>query len=351
MGHSTLKTYLIVSLDASFRILSCYFPIEPLRPVTGYVHVALIGDSLGRGAFGTVKEVVLTDGRHCAGKIFRRDVNATQSKKFAIELSILTNPDHNHIVKYYGLCELPDSDDSDLPMLVMERLSTSLRSYYFDRQYSNLCPDFHTKFTILLGVAKGLAYLHLVGVIHRDLHDNNILLQLDPFPVAKIADFGNSCITRKDMHSQLESMTPIPAFLHYMPPEAESGRYTDRLDVFSYGHLALLVVIKNPLKNLKPVKIDAGGPGGHYMARTEVDRRQSYIDEMIAYLSDKGDHSLVELVKQCLHDKPDLRPSAESVISRLEMIPVEPINSVHNYEPIASEEVDSSDSNSFPDLT
>ena len=60
----------------------------------------------------------------------------------------------------------------------------------------------------------------------------------------------------------------------------------------------------------------------HLLARTEVDRRGEYIKLLEEEL---GRHclTLVQLVKQCLHNVPDQRPSTDEVLGSLQRMKVE----------------------------
>ena len=82
-------------------------------------------------------------------------------KKFTQEYLILSTLQHPHIVEYRGICFLPDSN---LPVLVMERMITSLNAYLLDPESPNLSLD--AKVSILQGIAKGLIYLHSESIIH-----------------------------------------------------------------------------------------------------------------------------------------------------------------------------------------
>jgi serine/threonine protein kinase len=71
-----------------------------------------------------------------------------------------------------------------------------LRSYTFVDELRGL--EWHTRFKIILGICKGLLYLHMEkDIIHMDLKPANILL--DDNMVPKITDFG---LSRLDNSSQ-----------------------------------------------------------------------------------------------------------------------------------------------------
>ena len=56
----------------------------------------------------------------------------------------------------------------------------------------------------------------------------------------------------------------------------------------------------------------------HLLARSEVDRRGNYIQQLHGQLGEE--HPLVQVVHQCLHNIPDQRPSAEEVLQQLEAV-------------------------------
>ena len=53
------------------------------------------------------------------------------------------------------------------------------------------------------------------------------------------------------------------------------------------------------------------------VGRSEVERRKQYIDILIGGLNGDESHPLVVLVKECLANKPEERPTADEVFRRL----------------------------------
>ena len=197
------------------------------------------GVELGSGSYGCVVEIKI-GGNVYAGKKF----NSTCSDwNLCSEIAVLSRLKHPNIVEYYGICYI---SDNPLPVLVMERLNTSLYKYVMDPQNSNM--RIEKKLCILRDVACGLVYLHDQQpiIIHRDLTANNVLLTLDL--TAKISDFGNACVLSYAENLTPETMTSLPGTQEYMPPEAfeddASLIYDSKLDIFSFGHLAIFIGIQ-----------------------------------------------------------------------------------------------------------
>ena len=274
------------------------------------------GRQLGAGAYGSVEQVNI-EGALYAAKRFRVEICKSPNEsheKFFAELNILCSIRHPNIVQYHCVCYLPNSKS---PALVMEQLQTNLHDYLLNPSYANL--PMNAKVSILQDIARGLAYLHnhKPAVIHRDLTARNVLLNSDR--VAKISDFGNSRIIDIDpaCSSEFISTTHVPGTIIYMPPEAslDHAKFNKKLDIFSFGHLALFTATQVLPYNLLPVYDDDKS-----CYRSEVERRQKYIDQLEQQLG--GDHDLIKLIKQCLQNSPKKRPTAKDIIRDVEQLVV-----------------------------
>ena len=186
----------------------------------------------------------------------------------------------------------------------MERMDKNLTTYLRDPV------TLSQKYTLLYDVAKGLNHLHSQkpAIIHRDLTAGNVLLTSDG--VAKISDFGNSRMV--DLSATPELLTSSPGTLDYMPPEAmEGGKYDERLDMFSYGHLAIHVMIqRRPHPLLRPTYFE----GGKLIPRTEVERRQRYLSKVETILVGGVQDPFYLIIVKCLQDEPQFRPSCKKVL-------------------------------------
>ena len=162
---------------------------KELKPYSKSVHST--GTSLGAGAHGEVIEVKCGS-QKLAAKSFHKmgtqDAD-TYVKSFCRMVVTLLKLQHQNILKYEGICFL--SEEQQIPSLLMERMSISLRSYLISPE--NKACTLGCKAAILQDVANGLNLLHsqTPAIIHRDLTATNVLL--DDKLTAKIADFNWKC--------------------------------------------------------------------------------------------------------------------------------------------------------------
>ena len=167
-----------------------------------------------------------------AGNVGVREI----ATRYVQECQLMSDLRHPNITQFMGVCFLPNCQ---LPLLVMERLDTSLDELLESIANIHLA----LKRSFLEDVAKGLQYLHKHSpqIIHRDLTAKNVLLTSSLS--AKITDFGNSRIVNIQPGQLAQTLSRNPGTLVYMPPEALSraARYGPSLDIFSFGHLGIFV--------------------------------------------------------------------------------------------------------------
>ena len=103
-----------------------------------------------------------------------------------------------------------------------------------------------------------------------------------------------------------------------MPPEAcsDHAKFNKKLDIFSFGHLALFTATQVFPCDLLPATFC--NDNGNLCARTEVERRQIYIDQLQQQVGEE--HDLIKLIKQCLHNSPRMRPTSDDIACIVEQI-------------------------------
>ena len=281
--------------------------------------VVPIGTELGRGAYGkvfTVKHSELV----CAAKqihpILIEGVSPAEKKtiidSFLQECYHCSVIHHPNIVQFLGVYY---TSNSEIPIMVMELMDTSLTSFVKRNQY-NITVD--KKVSILHDVSLGLSHLHARKpvLIHRDLSPNNIMLSRNL--VAKIGDLGVAKVIRADSRQTRSRLTTAPGTVDFMPPETleASPKYSTAVDVFSFAGIALHVFAEewptpSVQKRRDPVT-------KKLLAYTEAERRQEYLDKI-----PEASSKLKELIVQCLDDDPDERPpiqEASRIIKSLKVV-------------------------------
>ena len=294
---------------------------------------------LGHGGYGSV-EVVLWHGVEYAAKRLRTHIREQDKKKFyqqfRSEYELLSSLRHKNIVEYQGVCFFSHSDLGDVPLLMMERLKIDLHRRLVD--YSKEYPSplmLKEKVYILLDVAEGLEYLHThqPQVIHGDLTATNVLL--DEKGTAKIGDFGNARMLSYGQSSYFETTTRNLGTVSYTAPEAfpvhAFQSYNAKIDIFSFGHLALFVMIDEFPFNLLPyIQMK---PDGTKEVLSEIERRKEYIEKLQIVCNSNNVSPMVTLVADCLDSTPKQRPLATDLVIRLKSLSCVTQSSFYVYSP------------------
>lgn len=165
-------------------------------------------------------------------------------------------------------------------------------------------------------VALALAHLHSVNITHRDLSSNNVLL-IGPGSRAKVSDFGMSRVMDTSKSKYTTPLSRVPGTLVYMPPEAlwEDPVYTEKLDCFSFGVLAIQIMTRlfpDPLPRSKRVESKDSPDEYAIIPVNETECRKNHID-----MIDEA-NSLLDIAKECLSLKMDDRPQACQLCQKIE---------------------------------
>ncbi|KAF8774969.1 hypothetical protein HU200_005017 [Digitaria exilis] len=193
---------------------------------------------LGEGGYGPVYKGKLPDGRVIAVKQLSKTSHQGKNQ-FVTEVATISAVQHRNLVKLYGCCI-----DSSTPLLVYEyHVNGSLDRALFGDSGLNL--DWATRFEVILGIARGLTYLHeesSVRIVHRDIKASNVLLDTDLTP--KISDFG---LAKLFDEKKTHVSTNIAGTFGYLAPEyAMRGHLTEKADVFAFGVVALETIAGRP---------------------------------------------------------------------------------------------------------
>ena len=201
-------------------------------------------DIVGQGAFG---EVFLAKIKKTGEKVAVKKVFQDRRYKNR-ELSIMQKLNHPNIVKllsfYYTKANIPKAKNDDVFLnCIMDYVPETLSILISKNKHNG------TKFPSSLlkiysyQMLKSIGYLHSIGICHRDIKPQNILI--DPLDYTlKICDFGCA----KQLVKNEENIAYICS-RYYRPPELVLGAtfYTCQVDVWSIGCVIAELVLNRAI--------------------------------------------------------------------------------------------------------
>jgi serine/threonine protein kinase len=186
----------------------------------------LVIDELGKGGMGCVYRALDTAiDEEVALKFLNPDVSADKKaiERFRAELRITRKIVHHNVCRVYDLGEEGQSHFITMEYIPGEDLAHMIKRL----GHLPVEKGFH----IARQVCEGLAEVHDMGVIHRDLKPKNIMI--DKEGRAKIMDFG---LARTPHGVRLTEAGHIVGTPSFMSPEQLDGEAVDaRTDIFALG--------------------------------------------------------------------------------------------------------------------
>ncbi|WIA33289.1 hypothetical protein OEZ86_006429 [Tetradesmus obliquus] len=254
----------------------------------------LIGEELGRGAYGQVyKGIDTSTGDVVAIKqISLAGVSQENLAGVMGEIDLLKTLNHKNIVQYIGSFK----SRSHL-YIILEYMENGALSSVIKPNRFGVFPE--TLVAIYIAqVLQGLAYLHDQGVVHRDIKGANILTTKDG--LVKLADFGVAAKLGEleEQHND-ELHQNVVGTPYWMAPEViEMTQVTPASDIWSVGCLIIeLLTGYPPYYDLQPMSA---------LFRIVQDHHPPLPENVSPLLDD--------FLLKCFQKDPSARPDARSLL-------------------------------------
>ncbi|OEL21035.1 putative serine/threonine-protein kinase [Dichanthelium oligosanthes] len=236
---------------------------------------------VGEGGYGIVYRGVLTDGYQVAVKNLlnnrheprasfrvRPSVRSLRSwhtnflirssllavcrgqaeREFRVEVEAIGRVRHKNLVRLLGYCA-----EGAHRILVYEYVDNGNLEQWLHGEVGPVSPlTWDIRMNIVLGMAKGITYLHEglePKVVHRDIKSSNILLDKRWNP--KVSDFGLAKLLGSD--SNYVTTRVMGTFGYVAPEYASTGMLNERSDVYSFGILIMEIISgRSPVDYARP---------------------------------------------------------------------------------------------------
>eukprot|EP00727_Mastigamoeba_balamuthi_P000163 m51a1_g10143 putative serine threonine kinase (1409) ;mRNA; r:62958-68430 len=253
--------------------------------------VNITNEQLGRGNFGAVYKGEWRGQTVCVKKFFQQKVDKVtlgEVERQLKEIAILTELRHPSIVLFMGACIEPNN------MFILSEWMDmgSLRQVLSSQKI-----EFTLGTQILTSVCQGMIYLHMSGIIHRDLKSSNILLN-KKWDV-KLADFGLAAVK-----STNKTMTVCGTVAWMAPEVLVSSQYSEKSDVFGYGMVMYEVLTRSyPFATTQAMAL---------VPKIVSGQRPPVPADLQGFSAE-----YVDLMKRCWAPRPEDRPAFKDISAEL----------------------------------
>ncbi|KAD4585404.1 hypothetical protein E3N88_23005 [Mikania micrantha] len=288
------------------------FRFSDLEKATGRFSPDLL---LGEGGFGKVflgwvKENTLAPSKQGVGMsvaVKRLDKESFQGAA-EWQVNFLGHLAHPNIIRLMGYCR-----EELEHLLVYEYMSNKNEIFTHAPDIAELL-SWGTRLSIMIGVARGLAYLHLKNIIHRDLKPSNILLNED-FN-AKLEDFGLARKCGSETEETHVSTRVMGTYGYAAPEYIRTGHLTAKCDIYGLG-----VVLLESRAVDKSLDEEQWGLVAWVQDSIKEGNSKNIIDSDIrGEISPKCLKEYVKLTERCLHNSPKQRPNMAEILFSLEYV-------------------------------
>lgn len=268
-------------------------PKEEDERILTNLTTVVMADKIGSGVSGSVYQGTYKDTKVAIKVLEKEDALSEKLyKSFVKEGKLmlkLCSKKHQNFVQVHAICI-----SKQQPAIIMEYAELGTLAQVLR---NGPALGLNMEFSLIMGISRGIQFLHKKDVIHRDIAARNILLNTDMVPM--IADFGLSreVITGEEYSSTGSDSLP----LKWMAPEAiKSSHFTKSTDIWSFG----IVIWEIATKGQEPHEdID--------VMEAKIQIRDYFLTPV---MPQNVDPTMSVIMTQCWYKDPDMRPSPKDII-------------------------------------
>lgn len=257
-----------VPADAFFLIKTAQ-PSEPFAPLAHVLHdikpfgkgsfgmayactLELVPSEAAQSEFFTKLQTLLESQPRLCLKMLELTITSSSRnevlKEYSRETELHASLQHPNLVRFLGRLPPQRLGDREVCGYVMERADCTLSAYLNTLHHNDVmsvAERWQALRIVAVGIASGLEALHAhpLNIVHRDLHEENILVLNGR---AIIADLGKG---RALQMPRSKHLTEAPGFIVGIPPEAwgrDEGsevEYDQSYDIYGLGLILLKLCI------------------------------------------------------------------------------------------------------------
>ncbi|GBC21969.2 kinase-like domain-containing protein [Rhizophagus irregularis DAOM 181602=DAOM 197198] len=257
---------------------------------------------IGSGGFGKVYRANWKNShkRYAIKSFF--NINDATVKALVREIQLRREVDFHNVIRFYGVTASFKENQKKEYSLVIEYAENGTLRKYLKENFENLTWD--NKFNLAFQLVYAVSCLHDKGIVHRDLHSNNVLVHQNTI---KLADFGLSKRIEETSNSQSKTFGLIP----YADPKSFNRSTTElyllnkKSDVYSIG--VLLWEISSGQPPFHGIPCDDGLALSILQGLRETSLPNTSID-------------YIKIYTDCWNIEPDNRPTINQVVDELKVI-------------------------------
>lgn len=263
--------------------------------------VKIIGD-------GTISTVYLvqnnTSNKEYAAKVIQLELDNNSNFIANHEIETLMKVHHSTIIRFLGFSTIDFDDQNHLTLIMapykkgpLNAILKNIQKGILDENYNNT-----TRQIILIGVARGMMFLHQQNIIHGNLKSENILLDDNYYP--HLTDYG-----LYKYYQQFSFPHNFCSPVCMAPEIIKSNKYSDKSDVYSFGIVMFEIITDSfPYPHLQSGRV----PLHTFYQRVENDDlRPEFPSDVVIK------ESLKNLMEKCWSTDPNDRPTFKDLFNKL----------------------------------